>query len=244
MAPMSDDEVLELRQSSNWELRERMERIQKDFNLDQYPQFAWHPWRGELVWARDGVPKVVARIQVAGMLSARNKSWAWAWALPGLPDAVKHASLRVREHGEQGGVMALFQSRWPATEQEAWTMTAITCKLSGGKGAFKCSVPDGTVFLVMTELRAVSDRTRVFGAQTCTHVLEEDRPVLFLSRELDGDVLAFCGADDDTASNARRLTLDQLLALDPSLEALADMPDGEFALRESPDHDWVRHKAE
>jgi len=224
-------------------MRVQMERNQKEFGLDAFPQFAWNAWRGELVWASGGVPQVVARIQVAGALSARNKTWTWAWALP-VPDPVKQAAVRVRELGEQRGVMAFFQARWAATEQDAWSMAAIANKLSQGKGAFKCPTSDGAVYLAITDLRRATDRRRVFGAQTCTHVLEEDRPILLLSRETDGDVLAFCGGDDDTASTTRTLTLDQVLGLDPTLEPLADMPDGWFAIRESPNHDWVRYKAE
>lgn len=244
MNPMSEGEQLELRQSSNWEMRELMEKNRKEFGLDALPQFAWSPWRGELVWAVGGVPKVLARIQVAGILSARNRTWTWAWALQGLVDPVKQASLRVRELGEQRTVLWFSQPRWTATEQDAWQMTAITCKLSGGKGGFKCPTPEGAAFLVLTDLRSVSDRRRVFGAQACSHVLDDGRPILLVWRETEGDVLAFCGADDDTASSTRSLSLDQLLALDPSLDALADMPDGWGAFRESPDAEWVRSKSE
>lgn len=239
MTPMSEDEQNELRQSSNWDLRERMERNRKDFGLDGFPQFAWNAWRGEILWARDGKPQVVARIQVAGMLSARNKTWTWAWALA-LPENVRQAALRVRELGEERGDMALFQAKWPATEQDAWTMTAIVNKLSDGQGAFKCPSPDGAVFLVLNDLRPATGRRRVFGAQVCSHVLDDGRPVLLVWRETDGEVLAFCGGDDDTASSTRSLSLDQLLAVDPSLDALSDMPDGWGAFRETPESEWVR----
>ena len=40
------------------------------------------------------------------------------------------------------------------------------------------------------------------------------------------------------------VSLAQLLDLDSTLRPLADMPDGWAALRESPDDDWVRSKAE
>jgi len=40
------------------------------------------------------------------------------------------------------------------------------------------------------------------------------------------------------------VSLAQLLDLDSTLSALADMPDGWAAMRESADEDWVRSKAE
>lgn len=244
MNPMTDQEVTDLRQSSNWLLRERMENSRKEFGLDACPQFDWHPWRGELLYSNGGAPKVAARIQVVGSLGPRGNIWTWAWARPELPAPVRQAVLRVRQFGEERGIPFLIQPKWPATEADGWQMTAIACKLLDAKGGLKSPGPEGTTFMVFTEFRSAADRKRVFGARTCSHVLQEGRPLLLLSREADGDVVALCGGEDDTAETTRSLPLDRLLALDGSLAELADMPDGWVALRESPDQDWVRSKAE
>jgi hypothetical protein len=244
MNPMSESEQLELRQSSNWFMRAQMEKLQKEFHLDAFGQYAWHPWRGELVFSSGGVPKIVARIQVAGSLSTRNQSWTWAWAKSDLLPPVQQAALQVRRFGEERAVLSLIQPRWAAKEADAWQMTAIACKLIGAQGAFKCPAQDGATFLVLDGVRDVSDRKRLFGARTCAHVLEEDRPILLVSRETDGEVLAVCGGEDDADGTMRELSLDQLLNLDPDLAALADLPDGWAALRESPGHAWTRSQAE
>jgi len=123
-------------------------------------------------------------------------------------------------------------------------MTAVTAKLTEAKGAYRCPSQDEFTYMIFTDIRAVSDRKRIFGAQTCSHVLDENQPILLVSRELDGEVLAVCGGENDSATTARVLPLERLLDLDPTLALLADMPDGWVALRESADHDWVRSKAE
>jgi hypothetical protein len=240
MDPMPEKELVEFRQSSNWFMRERMERNQKEFKLDAYRHFAWDAWRGELVFSSCGVPRVVARIQVVGTLAAKSKVWTWAWAKPDLLPPVRQAVLRVRQFGEERGILALIQSKWSANEAEAWQMTAITCRLIDAQGAFMSPGPEGATFMVFTDIRSVSDRKRVFGAQTCSHVLDEDRPILLVSREADGEVLAVCGGEDDSAATTRAVPLDKLLSLDSSLADLADMPDGWVAMRESPDHAWAR----
>lgn len=241
MNPMSDQEIQEFRQSSNWTMRERMDRVQKEFRLDAYKQFAWDPWRGEIVFANGGVPGVVARIQVAGVLAGKkNPVWTWAWAKPDLLAPVKQAALRVRQFGEERGILSLIQAKWPAQEADAWQMTAVTCRLVDAAGAFKCPGADASTFLVLTDIRGVTDRKRVFGAQTCSHVLDEGRPILLLSREADGEVLALCGGEDDSPAAFRALPLDKLLGLDSSLLDLADMPDGWAAVRESDFQDWAR----
>jgi hypothetical protein len=65
-----------------------------------------------------------------------------------------------------------------------------------------------------------------------------------VSRELDGEVLAMCGGESDTTEALRPTTIDKLLALDPELSLLADMPDGWAAMREGVGEDWARSKSE
>ncbi len=244
MNPMPEREYRELRQTSNWSMREKNDRNQGDFGLDSFRRFDWDPWRGELVFSIEGVPKVLARIQVAGTQSKKGGVWRWAWANRGLFEPIRRSALRVRDFGEQHGLLPLIQAKWAATEADAWQMTAITDRLIEGKGTFKCPGPDAATFMVFTEIRAVSDRRRIFGTRTCSHVLEEGRPILLVSKEPDGEVLAVCGGEDDAPATARDLPMDRLLALEPGLESLADLPDGWAALRESPDQDWLRSKAD
>lgn len=244
MNPMSDKEVEDFIRQANWFMRGRIDEVQKEFKLDSLPRFDWNQWRGELVFSSGNVPKVVAQVQVAGTLSAKAGTWFWAWANSGIYDPFRQAAKKTREWGIERGVLRLMQPRWQAKDKDAWEMTAAVTKLTDAKGAFRCPAQDGHTYLVLTDIRNVSDRKRIFGAQTCSHVVEDDRPILLVSREKDGEVLALCGGEEDTPESMRDITLDQLINLDPSLIALADMPDGWAALRESLDGDWARSKAE
>jgi len=244
MNPWSDKEVEDFIRQANWFMRGLMEQNQKEFKLDQYQRFDWHQWRGELVFSSGNVPKVVARIQVAGTLSTKANTWFWAWANSGLLDPVRQSARKTRDFGIERGILRVMQPRWAAKDKDAWEMAAVATKVTDAKGAFRCPTQDGHAYLVFTDLRAVSDRKRIFGAKTCSHVLDDDRSILLVSRETDGEVLAVCGGEDDTPEAMRDIELDKLIAFDPSLSALADMEDGWAALRESPDQDWVRSKAE
>jgi hypothetical protein len=241
---MSEQELREFRQAANWFMQKQMEQVQKDFGLAAFQRFDWSPWRGELVFSTGGVPKVVARVQVVGTFSPKGGAWHWAWANPTLPEPVRREVLRVRQYGEERTLLMLMQPKWAAKEADAWQMTAITDKMLDAKGAFKCPGQDLATFMVFTEIRTVSDRTRIFGARMCSHVLDEGRPILLVSMEQGGEVLALCGGEDDSPAAAQDIPLDKLLALDPSLNDLAGLPQGWVGLRESPDQDWVRSKAE
>jgi len=244
MNPMSEQEFQDVLRQANWFMRGQMEENRKAFQLDSYHRFDWDQWRGELVFSSGGTPKVVARIQIVGSLSAKSNAWVWAWANSSFLAPIRQAVLRTKEFGTERGIVRLIQPKWAAKESDAWEMTAMTAKLAEAKGAYKCPGQDGSTFMVFTDIRAVSDRRQIFGAQTCSHVLEEEQPILLVSKEPDGNVLALCGAENDSSATARNVPLERLLDLDPTLALLADMPDGWVALRESPDHDWVRSKAE
>lgn len=245
MNPMSEQEFQDFVRQANWFMRGQMEENRKAYQLDTYPRFDWDQWRGELVFSSAGTPKVVARIQIVGTHSTKAGAWAWSWANPGgYLASIRQAVLRAKEFGAERGIIRLIQPKWAARESDAWEMTALTAKLAEAKGAFRCPTPDGFTYMIFTDIRSVSDRKRLFGASTCSHVLEENQPILLVSRERDGEVLAVCGGENDTAATARTLPLDRLLDLDPTLSLLADMPDGWVALRETADDDWVRSKAE
>jgi hypothetical protein len=244
MNPMSEQEFQDYLRQSNWQMRAQIEQNLKEFKLDSYLRFDWDQWRGELVFSSGGTPKVVARIQIVGTLSAKSSTWMWAWANPGYLAPVRQSALRVKEFGTERGIVRMIQPKWAAKESDAWEMTAVTARLTDAKGAYRCPGQDGSTFMVFSDLRSVSNRKHIFGAQTCSHVLEEDQPILLVSRELDENVLALCGGENDSVATARNLPLDRLLDRDSSLAVLADLPDGWLALRESPDHEWVRSKAE
>lgn len=244
MDPMSEQEFQDALRRANWAMRGQIEENRKAFQLDSYHRFDWDQWRGELVFSSGGTPKVVARIQIVGTLGAKSNVWMWAWANPGYLASVRQAALRTKAFGEERGITRLFTPKWGAKESDAWEMTAITSKLADGKGAYKVPGQESITFMIFTDLRAVSDRKRIFGATACAHVAEEDKPILLVSREMNGEVLALCGGENDTPDAMHDVPMDQLLDLDPTLALLADLPDGWAAMRESPDEDWVRSKAE
>ena len=245
MNPMSEQEFQDYCRQSYWQVRAQNDQLEKDFRFGSFPRFDWDQWRGELVFSEAGTPKVVAKIQVVGTFSPKAASWFWSWANSGMLEAVRRAVLKTRQFGEERGIPRLLQPKWaPVKESDAWEMSAITAKLTDAQGTFRCPSPDGWIFMTLLDIRTVSDRKRIFGAQVCAHVAEEDKPILLVSREANGEVLALCGGENDTPDAIHDVPLSQLLEQDPTLSLLADLPDGWAAMRDSAYDDWVRSKAE
>lgn len=244
MNPMSEQEFQDYCREAYWQVRSQNEQLEKEFQLNTFPRFDWDQWRGEMIWSSGGTPKVVAKIQVTGIFSTKLGYWLWSWANSGLLEPVRRAVLKTRQWGEERGIPRLIQPKWGAKESDAWEMSAITAKLHDAKGTFRSPAPDGFTFMMFTDIRAVADRKRIFGARACMHVLTGGQPILLVSRELDGEVLAMCGGESDTTEALRPTTIDKLIALEPELSLLADMPDGWAAMREGVGEDWARSKSE
>jgi len=242
MSRMSEERFEEFLRQSNQYLRAAIDGSKAEFKLDSYERYDWDQWRGELIYSHKGAPKVVAQIQFVGSLSTKSNTWRWAWANPGLLEPIRRSVLRVREFGKENGLSKLIQDQWAAEEADGWEMTAIAARMLEAKGAYRSPNENGFTFMVFTDLRVATDRDRVFGTFCCTHVLVEGLPVLYVSKELDGDVQVLCGGVHRSSDECRVVHLDHLLEQDATLNELADLPLGWVAERERPGSTWKRSK--
>ncbi|MDP0491418.1 MAG: DUF2185 domain-containing protein [Verrucomicrobiota bacterium JB023] len=78
---------------------------------------------------------------------------------------------------------------------------------------------------------------------TCKHVLDEKKPILYVSHdEDDGGWQFLCGADIHEETDAKIVSLLEIVKIDPSVNALHEMPEGVCAIRETKDSDWKFYK--
>lgn len=76
---------------------------------------------------------------------------------------------------------------------------------------------------------------------TCRHVLEEDKPILYVSHDEDGYWQFLCGGNH-TEEDARVVSLASILSIDETISDLAGLDYGEYAEAERDTSDWtVRH---
>lgn len=72
----------------------------------------------------------------------------------------------------------------------------------------------------------------------CDHVMNKQRPILYGSHDEDGYWQFLCG-DRHTEEQAKIVSLKYVYDLDPSIGALADLPYGKSAYRNSIDENWI-----
>jgi hypothetical protein len=87
-----------------------------------------------------------------------------------------------------------------------------------------------------------SDPTNVVAIST-RQVVREGYPVLRVSHDFDGDWQVLCGTTTDV-KDALVVCLGCAYQRNPSIGALADMPRGWTAWRDSPDDPWKREPKE
>ena len=76
---------------------------------------------------------------------------------------------------------------------------------------------------------------------TCRHVLEQHRPILYVLHDEDGYWQFLCG-DSHTEADAKIVSLAEILKIDSSVAALAELDYGECAEAENEDSDWIVYR--
>lgn len=72
----------------------------------------------------------------------------------------------------------------------------------------------------------------------CEHILNKERPILFVAHDEDGGWQFMCGADDHTEKDVKVISLKQATDIDQSINELFEMPINVGAERESIDDKW------
>lgn len=73
---------------------------------------------------------------------------------------------------------------------------------------------------------------------TCCHVLEENKPILYVSHDEDGYWQFLCGRNHKE-EDARVVSLESILSIDETMGDLAELDYGECAEAESVTSDWI-----
>lgn len=155
-----------------------------------------------LTFSEEGVPKVIASIQVIGTTSISGGTWMWGWANESLPPNVTKAVVKVRAFGEAENITELTKAELPDDEHLGWEMTAIAAKLLGAKGAYRCPDENGFTYVVYCSIGFANDEQRVaanshqvecshhgggFAAYICEHLVANPAQKWFSNEPCEDD---------------------------------------------------------
>ena len=83
-------------------------------------------------------------------------------------------------------------------------------------------------------------KDHALGVFCCSHVAHEGRPILYVTRDSDGDWQFLCGETGHGVNQGHLAHLGHLLGLDPTIRELADLELGWKAERSVGGGAWVR----
>ena len=142
---MSFDELLA---GAAEELRVKTEAHRNAWRLHEAHDWSLNQDDGRLVILfADGVV-ARAEAQIIGTLDTEAETWMWSWNNPSIDRELCRAALQVQAFGKKHHLEQLTSSTWPATENDAWGMTALACKLNAAQGAYRG--PAGATHIYMT----------------------------------------------------------------------------------------------
>lgn len=139
------------------ELMDLNELCEKEYRISSWPKWEYDLDRGTLAFTQDGVPRVLALIQVVGTTSISGGTWLWGWANESLTPKVTTQLAKVRAFGEAENISELTNAELPDDEYLGWGMTAVAAKLLGAKGAYRCPGENGFVYVVYSSIGFAND---------------------------------------------------------------------------------------
>jgi len=158
---MTEEQFTKFRHEAVHVLMRLNESCESEFHISSWPHWDYDLERGTLTLSQDGVPKVVASIQLVGTTSKTAGTWLWGWGNENLPTNVTEAVAAVRAVGETESLSQLTNASMPDDEYVGWEMTAIAARVLGSKGAYRCPGSDGFIYLVYAALRLATDEPSV-----------------------------------------------------------------------------------
>ncbi len=72
---------------------------------------------------------------------------------------------------------------------------------------------------------------------TCCHIIEENKPILYVKHDCEGDWQFLCGTTH-TTKDARIVSLAEILQIDQDIHLVANLKNGQIAERKSKDNKW------
>jgi hypothetical protein len=108
--------------------------------------------RGEIVFTSPQGLVATAPAQIAGTYNTDDSTWLWAWDNPSIAEPLAAHAKLARQYGERRRVAELTTHKLTITEEKAWELAALTCKLGNDQGVYRGPAGPTMVFITFGEV--------------------------------------------------------------------------------------------
>jgi len=134
-------------------LSAHQDELRDRFGLSGYQRYDWDQEDRTIVFSDSGVPKLRATIDLVGSISARTKTWLWAWANQSVSKRASERIQEVKHYGELHGIAQLTEPYWSGDERDGWEMTSVCAYLLKTQGAHRTPNEGGFTYMVLTNVQ-------------------------------------------------------------------------------------------
>lgn len=142
---MTPDQFLQFAREAVHERQRRNGACEDEFRISDWPRWDYDFDAGTMTFSQDGVPKVIASIQVVGSTSISGGTWLWSWANEYMPGRIADRMGAIQTFGEVENLTLLTEAVRADEEHLGWKLTAIAAKLLDAKGGYRCPGENGFV---------------------------------------------------------------------------------------------------
>src|ERR1700761_4219249 len=128
---MTEKEFAEFRHECVHHSMKLNDECDRQFSLSEWPRWDFDLDAATLTFSQDGLPKVVADIQVIGTTSIEQGNWQWGWANSNLPLQAIYLTEKVRDFGIRESLDQLTKKFVDDDEYLGWELTSIAASLLG-----------------------------------------------------------------------------------------------------------------
>ena len=147
ITPSCDDAYNNLLNECVIEVSGKNQKLAHEYGLGSFERWDINQEIGELVFSDNGVSRLVCSVTMLGSFSDKSETWMWGWANPSLLEPLTRDTNALRVYGADNGIEDLTVEKTSATEDEAWALSALACRVLDGLGLYRG--PTGNGFVVM-----------------------------------------------------------------------------------------------
>jgi hypothetical protein len=149
---MTEEEYQVYRHEAVHALMAMNDQRDEKYGISKFPRWNYDLDAGVQVFSKNGVAKIIAKIQAVGTTANSSNNWLWSWANSSFPEQVTDLLQQVRDFGEREGLKQLTEKSWQDDEYLGWEMTAVAARILGAVGGYRCPSEKGFLYLVHTKI--------------------------------------------------------------------------------------------
>ena len=134
-------------------LTKKQALLEADFSLSTHKRYDYDQSTATLVFSNDGIPAVIAEIELIGSISTISNTWLWSWAnfhnLPKVRTRIK----AIRDFGEEKGFTRLTVPKWNADSIDGWEVSGIATQVLDAHGVYRTPTANGFLYMAITHIR-------------------------------------------------------------------------------------------